>query len=104
MEATSRKLNKYVLCYSINSELNSNKAIFINIVPYKGESSKRVIGNKPTSTKLLSVSLLIPVTPGDFLSIFTRKLRYSDSKPLRAIEGLIPGLWLDYSEIPGKLN
>jgi hypothetical protein len=47
---------------------------------------------------------LIPVAPGYFLGIFSRKLRYLDSKPLRAVEGPIPGLWLDYSEIPSKLN
>jgi hypothetical protein len=74
IEATSGKLNKHVLYYSIKGELDSNKAIFINMVPYKGESSKRVIGNKPASTKLLSISLLILVAPGDFLSIFSRKL------------------------------
>jgi hypothetical protein len=76
----------------------------IPVIPDEGESGKRVMGNKPASTKLLSVSLLIPVAPGDFLGIFAGKLRYSDSKSLRAIEGPIPGLWLDYSEIPGKLN
>ena len=54
--------------------------------------------------KKLVVSPLIPVAPGDFLGIFSGKLRYLYSKPLRAIEGPIPGLWLYYSEIPGKLN
>jgi hypothetical protein len=44
------------------------------------------------------------VAPGDFLGIFSGKLRYIDWKPSRAIKGPVPGLWLDYSEIPGKLN
>jgi hypothetical protein len=56
------------------------------------------------STILLSVSPLIFVAPGDFLGIFSGKLRYLDWKPLRAIEGPIPGLWLNYSDIPSKLN
>jgi hypothetical protein len=102
--ATSGKSNTHVLCHGIKGELESNKAIFINMIPYKGESRKRVIGNKPASTKLLSISPLIQVAPGDFLCIFSGKLRYLDSKPLRAIEGPIAGLWLDYSETPGKLN
>jgi hypothetical protein len=102
--ATSRKSNKHVLCHRIKGKLDSNKAIFINMIPYEGEPSKRVIGNKPASTKLLSVSPLILVALGDSLGIYSRKLRYLDSKLLRAIEGPIPGLWLDYSELPGKLN
>ena len=74
------------------------------MVPYKGESGKKVISNKPALTKLLSVSPLVPVAPGDFLGIFSRKLRYVDQKPSKAIEGPVPGLWLDHSEISGKLN
>ena len=54
--------------------------------------------------KLLSVSLLVPVAPGDFLGIFSGKLRYVDQKPPKAIKGPVPGLWLDRSEITGKLN
>jgi hypothetical protein len=67
-------------------------------------SGKRVIGKKPASTKLLSICPLVLVYLGDFLGIFAGKLRYSDSKPLRAIKGPIPRLWLDYSEFPSKLN
>jgi hypothetical protein len=104
MIATSRKLNKHVLCYGIKGKLDCNKFIFVNMVPYKGESGKRVIGNKPASTKLLSVSPLVSVAPGDFLGIFSRKLRYVDLKPSKAIKGPVLDLWLDYSEIPGKLN
>jgi hypothetical protein len=74
------------------------------MVPYEGESGKRVISNKPASIKLLSVSPLVSVAPGDLLGIFSGKLRYIDSKPSKAIRGPVSGLWLDYSEIPGKLN
>ena len=78
--------------------------LYLLIWSYEGESGKRVIGNKPALTKLLSVSPLVPISPGDFLGLFSGKLWYSDLKPLRAIKGPIPGLWLDYLEIPGKLN
>jgi hypothetical protein len=72
---------------SSGAEPSHPTTIFVNIVPYKGESRKRVIGNKPTSAKLLSVSPLVPVAPRDFLSIFSRKLRYVDLKPSKAIKG-----------------
>jgi hypothetical protein len=104
MMATSGKSNKHVLCHSIKGELDCNKSIFVNMVPYEGESGKSVISNKPASTKLLSVSPLVSVAPGDFLGIFSGKLRYVDLKPSKAIKGPVLDLWLDYLEIPGKLN
>jgi hypothetical protein len=104
MMATSGNSNKHVLCHSIKGKLDCNKSIFVNMVPYKGESGKRVIGNKPASTKLLSVSPLVSVAPGDFLGIFSGKLRYIDLKLSKAIKGPVPDLWLDYSEIPRKLH
>jgi len=74
MKATSRKSNQHVLCHGIKGNLDCNKSIFVNIVPYKGESGKGVISNKPASKKLLSVSLLVSVAPRDFLGIFSGKL------------------------------
>jgi hypothetical protein len=44
------------------------------------------------------------VAPGDFLGIISGKLRCIDQKPLKAVKGPIPGLWLDHLEIPGMLN
>ncbi|EPE35147.1 hypothetical protein GLAREA_10843 [Glarea lozoyensis ATCC 20868] len=102
--ATSGKSNKHVLRHGIKGKLTTNKSVFVAIVPYEGESEKRVIGNKPASTKLYSISPLVSVTLGDFLGIFSRRLRYVDQKPLKAITGPVPGLWLDHLEIPGKLN
>jgi hypothetical protein len=104
MIATSGKSNKHVLCHSIKDKLDCNKSIFVNMVPYKGESRKRVISNKPASTNLLSVSPLVSVAPGDFLGIFSRKLQYVDWKPSKAIKGPVLGLWLDHLEILGRLN
>ncbi|KFY80511.1 hypothetical protein V499_00635 [Pseudogymnoascus sp. VKM F-103] len=104
MISTSGKSNKHVLRHGVKGKFASNKAIYIDMLPYEGVSGKRVIGKKPASTKLLSICPLISVCPGDFLGIFAGKLRYLDSKPLRAIKGPIPRLWLDYSEFPSKLN
>ena len=103
MIATSGKSNKHVLYNGIKGELDSNMAIFINIIPYEAESGKGGIGNEPASTKLLSISPLILVAPGDFLSIFleTPIFRF---ELVKSHPGAYPGLWLDYSEISGKLN
>ena len=98
------EIQQHVLCHGIKGRLDCNKSIFVNMIPYEGESGKGTIGTKPASTKLLSVSTIASVAPGNFLGIFSGKLRYVDSKPFRAIKGPVPDLWLDYSEIPGKLN
>jgi hypothetical protein len=76
----------------------------VAIIPYKGDSGKRVISTKLASTKLFSISPLISIALGDFLGIFSGKLRYIVQALLRSIKGPVPGLWLDYSEIPRKLN
>ena len=102
--AISGKSNEYILCHGVKGKLASNSSIFVSMVSYNGESGKRVIGNKPVSTKQLAIFPLVSVAPGDFLGIFSGKLRYKDRKPSRAIKGPVSGLWLDYSEIPGKLN
>ena len=102
--ATSGKSNDHILCHGIKGKLANNKSIFVGILPYEGESGKRVIGNKPALTKQLAISPLVSIAPGDFLGIFSGNLRYGDQKPSRAIKGPVPGFWLDYSEIPGKLN
>lgn len=73
-------------------------------MPYEGESGNRVIGKEPASTKRLTTSLLVCAAPGDFPGIFPGIIRYTETHPSRAIKGPVPDLWLDYSELPGKLN
>jgi hypothetical protein len=74
MIATSGKSNKHILCHGIKGNLDCNKSIFFSMVPYQGDSGKRVIDNKPALTKLLSVSPLVSIAPGDFFGIFSGKL------------------------------
>jgi hypothetical protein len=102
--ATSGRTNQYVLYHGIKGEKDCNKSVFVTLVPYDGKSGKRVIGNKPASTKLLSVSTLAAAAPGDFLGLFPGKIREADRRPSSGIGTPFPGLWLDYSETPGKLN
>ncbi|PQE05176.1 hypothetical protein CJF31_00011326 [Rutstroemia sp. NJR-2017a BVV2] len=104
MMATSGKSNEHILRHGIKGKLASNRSVFVGIIPYEGESENRVIGGKPASTKLYSISPLVSVDAGDFLGIFSGKLRFVNQRPPRAVKGPVPGLWLDYSEIPGKLN
>jgi hypothetical protein len=47
---------------------------------------------------------LVLFAPGDFPGIFSGKLRYVDLKPSKAIRGPVLGLWLDNSDISGKLD
>jgi hypothetical protein len=102
--AMSGKSNDHILRYGIKGKLAPNKSVYIGIIPYEGDSGKRVIGTKPASTRLFSISPLVSIAPGDFLGIFSGKLRYISQAPLRSVKGPLPGLWLDYSEMPGKLN
>jgi hypothetical protein len=99
IKPTSTKSNTHILRHGIKGQLDRNKSIFINFIPYEGSSDKRTFSNKAASTELLAIAPLVTVAPGDFLSIFPGRLRYTDTKPARAIGGLIPNLWLDYSEV-----
>ena len=80
-----------------------NKSSFVSLVPYEGKSGKRTLGTRSGSTKLLAVAPLVPILPGDFLGIFSGRLRYTDQKPPRSIPGPVSNLWLDYSVVIGKL-
>ena len=104
LKPTSTESNIHVLRHGIVGELGRNKSIFINFVPYEGKSDRRTFSNKTASTELLAVAPLIDIAPGDFLGIFPGRLRYTDQKPARAIGGPVSNLWLDYSEVMGKLN
>jgi hypothetical protein len=97
----SRKSNDYILKHGMKGGLACNKSVFVGIIPFEGESGKKVIGNKPASTSLLSISPLVSVVPGDFLEIFSGKVRYlDDQKLLRAIKGPVPDVFPeDFSNI-----
>ena len=104
LEPTSVKSNIDVLRHSIKGQLDHNKSVFVSLVPYKGKSDKRTFSNKTTLTDLLAITLLVAVAPRDFLGLFPGRLWYIDQKPTRAISRLVSNLWLDYSEVIGKLN
>jgi hypothetical protein len=104
IKPTSKKSNFHILCYGLKGQSDRNKSNFVSLVLYEGESGKRTLGARSSSTKLIAVSPLVPVSLGDFLGIFARRLRYTDQKPLRSILGLVLNLWLDYSVVIGKLG
>jgi hypothetical protein len=103
IKAVSGKSNTYILCYGIQGNINGNKSVYISIIPYEGISKKKTFGGKSPLAKLLAVSPLVSVSPGDFLGIIPGRLRYTDTKPAGAIQGPTQGLWLDHSEVKGKL-
>ena len=102
--AISGKSNAHVLHHGIKGDIDANKAIYVSMIPYEGISTKKTLSGKSPSAKLLTVSPLVSVSPGDFLGIFPGRLRYTDKKPAGAIQGPAPGLWLDRSEVKGKLH
>jgi hypothetical protein len=63
--AISGKSNRYILRHGIESKLALNRSVFVGIIAYEGESEKRVISNMHSSTKLLSISPLVSVAPGN---------------------------------------
>ena len=102
--AVSGKSNAHVLQHGIKGDINANKAIYVGLIPYEGISAKKTLGGRSPSAKLLAASPLVSISPGDFLGIFPGKLRYTDVHPAGAIEGPAQGLWLDRSEVKGKLH
>jgi hypothetical protein len=104
LKPTSTKSNIHVLHHGIKGWPDRNKSIYISLIPYEGKSDNITLGRKAASTDLLAVTPLVAIAPGDFLGIFPGRLRYTDRKPTRAIEGPVPNLWLDYLEVMGKLN
>ena len=102
--AVSGKSNAHVLRHGIKGDTDHNKSIYVSMVSYEGVSGKKTFTGKPASAKLIAVSPLVSVAPGDFLGIFPGKLRYTDEKPPGAIQGPVQGLWLDRSEVKGKFH
>jgi hypothetical protein len=104
IEPTSGKSNIHVLRHGLKGQSDRNKSSFVSLVPYEGESRKRTLGTRRGSSELLAVVPLVPILPGDFRGIFSGRLRYTDQKPPRSIPGPVSNLWLDYSEVMGKLS
>lgn len=104
IKPTSAKSNVYVLRHGLKGQPDCNKSSFVSLVPYEGESGKRTVGTRSGSTELLAVAPVVPIIPGDFIGIFSGRLRYIDQKPPRSILGPVPNLWLDYSVVMGKLS
>jgi hypothetical protein len=104
IKAVSGKSNTYILRHGVKSDIDRHKSIYVSMIPYEGVSGKKTFGGKTPSAKLLAVSPLVSVSPGDFLGIFPGRLRYTDEKPARAIQGPVQGLYLDRSEVKGRLH
>ena len=85
IKASSGKSNTHLLYHGIKGNIDTNKSIYVSMILYEGVSKKKTLGGKSPSVKLLTVSPLVSVLPGDFLSIFPRRLRYIEEKPLGAI-------------------
>ena len=101
---TSGKSNIHVLCHGLKDQPDRNKSSLVSLVLYEGNSGKRTLSTQSNSVKLLAVAPLVPISPGDFLGIFSGRLRYIEEKSPRSIPGPVPNLWLEYSVVMGKLS
>ncbi|OQD72505.1 hypothetical protein PENDEC_c021G04478 [Penicillium decumbens] len=80
--------------------------------PYDNQLVSESGGDKSSFTFLLPkddssllVCSIIPVHEGDFLGVFSGKIRFSETwSPTHGIRGPVDNLWLDYSQVTGTLN
>lgn len=106
-EEHSSQSTTEVLRHGIQGKSEYNKAIYICLVPYKGEANKkRKIDGTPAPRTTVAQCPVVPVAPGDFLGVMSGRLRYTleVDNPKKAVLSRHPKLWLDFSELTGKLN
>ena len=80
--------------------------------PYDSQLVSESGGDKSAFTFLLTkddssllVCSIVPVREGDFLGVFSGKIRFSEARSAtHGIRGPIDNLWLDYSQVTGTLN
>ncbi|KAJ5360071.1 hypothetical protein N7517_009262 [Penicillium concentricum] len=80
--------------------------------PYDNQPVSESVGDKSSFTFLLPkddssflVCSIIPVREGDFLGVFSGKIRFSETwSPRHGIHGPVGNLWLDYSKVTGTLS
>ena len=96
--------NSDILRDGIEGQQDRNMSTYISLVPYTSESGKRTFSQNTASTELLAVAPMVPISPGDFLGIFPGRLWHTNRWSIRAISVLVVNLWLEYSEVMGKLT
>jgi hypothetical protein len=104
----SSQSTRDVLRDGIDGKLEQNNAIYICLVPYEGPlNGKRKRDDEiPTSKIVTSPCPVVPILPGYFLGVMSGQLRYTPELRCsdKAIQGLDPKLWLDFSKVTGKLS
>lgn len=91
VKATSSKSVASLFNDRANTPQHQNKALFISLFP---DGDKRLV-----------VCPTIPVSPGDFLGMYSGTVRFSEKyNPSHGIPGREPKLWLDYSQSTGTFN
>lgn len=77
-----------MLYHGIKDDIDHNKSIYVSLIPHEGVSRKRTLTGKSASAKLVAVSPLVTVSPGDFLGVFPGQLRYTDESRQGRSKGL----------------
>jgi hypothetical protein len=101
LEPSFYKTTVSIIRNSIKGNQNCNKSYFVDLVLYKIKSREDVI---PATCKYLAICPVIYISSGDFLGTFSGRICYTSQVPKAAIKGPVSMLWLDNSQVTGKLN
>jgi hypothetical protein len=100
IEPSSHETTASIIRNGVKGDQNRNKSHFVDLVSYEIKSEDV----KPTTCKCLAICPVAPISSGDFLGTFPGQIRYTSQVPKAAIEGPVSALWLDNSQVTGKLN
>jgi hypothetical protein len=93
VEPSSYETTARIIRDGLRGDKKRNKSLFVDLTSYEIKSNKSV-----------AVFPIVPISPGDFLGTFPGTIHYTSQVPKIAIKGPLSGLWLDCSQVTGKLN
>jgi hypothetical protein len=101
LEPSSHDTTASIIRNGVKGDQNRNKSHFVDLVLYEIKSREDV---KPATCKCLAICPVVHISSGDFLGTFPGRIRYTSQVPKAAIKGPVSTLWLDNSQVTGKLN
>jgi hypothetical protein len=101
LKPSSHETTASIIRNGVKGDQNRNKFHFVDLISYEIKSREDV---KPATCKCLAICPAVYISSGDFLSTFPKRIHYTNQVPKAAIKGLVSALWLDNSQVTGKLN
>ena len=99
LEPSSHETTASIIRNGVKGDQNRNKSYFVDLVSYEIKSREDV---KPATC--LAICPAVHISSGDFLGTFPGRICYTSQVPKAAIKGPVSALWLDNSQVTGKLN